>query len=229
MKIKAITLDLDDTLWPVWPVIRHAEETLHQWLEEKAPQAAKSTSIEKIRGIRNQVEKEYPEWQHDLGLYRLEAIRRILAQSGENEKLAPDAFAVYLNARQQVTLYDDALPALKRLYEAFPIVAITNGNADLQQIGINHYFKNIVTAKQIGAPKPDPRLFQQAQALLNLPAAEILHVGDDLNSDVLGALNVGMQAAWVQRTPEHKVTPAQAQQPQYIVQDLLVLCEQLGL
>ena len=36
-KIKAITLDLDDTLWPIWPTIERAEKALHDWLSEHAP------------------------------------------------------------------------------------------------------------------------------------------------------------------------------------------------
>ena len=39
-KVKAISLDLDDTLWPVWPTIERAEKALHQWLVEYAPMAA---------------------------------------------------------------------------------------------------------------------------------------------------------------------------------------------
>lgn len=229
MKIKAITLDLDDTLWPIDPVILHAEEVLHTWLEKNAPQAAKYTSVDEARQIRKQVEAEHPEWQHDLGLYRLEAIRRILKRSAEDESLALDAFHVYLNARQNVTLYTDALPALKRLSSRFPLVAITNGNADLKHMGLDHYFENIVTAKQMKASKPDPRLFQQAQKLLGLEPAHILHIGDDFHTDVTGALKVGMQAAWVQRAAQPVPAHLQAHQPQYIVEDLMMLCEQIGI
>ena len=39
-KIKAITLDLDDTLWPIWPVIERAETALSDWLTSRAPRAA---------------------------------------------------------------------------------------------------------------------------------------------------------------------------------------------
>ena len=38
--IKAITLDLDDTLWPVWPAIEKAEQALLDWLARHAPQTA---------------------------------------------------------------------------------------------------------------------------------------------------------------------------------------------
>ncbi|MEP6790835.1 MAG: HAD family hydrolase, partial [Ramlibacter sp.] len=39
-KIRAISFDLDDTLWPIWPTIERAEKTLHNWLAENAPMAA---------------------------------------------------------------------------------------------------------------------------------------------------------------------------------------------
>ena len=39
-RIQAITLDLDDTLWPIWPTIQRAEQALAAWLAERAPGAA---------------------------------------------------------------------------------------------------------------------------------------------------------------------------------------------
>ena len=53
-KIQAITLDLDDTLWPVWPTIQHAEQTLHDWLLVHAPQTATySQSADVKREVRS--------------------------------------------------------------------------------------------------------------------------------------------------------------------------------
>jgi len=38
--IKAISLDLDDTLWPIWPAIERAEKALEHWLNRQAPMTA---------------------------------------------------------------------------------------------------------------------------------------------------------------------------------------------
>ena len=39
-RVRALTLDLDDTLWPVWPIIDRAEQVLHDWLASNAPLTA---------------------------------------------------------------------------------------------------------------------------------------------------------------------------------------------
>ena len=44
-RISAISLDLDDTLWPVWPAIERAERVLHAWLVKEAPGILGTTSI----------------------------------------------------------------------------------------------------------------------------------------------------------------------------------------
>jgi putative hydrolase of the HAD superfamily len=71
-KIKAISLDLDDTLWPVWPTIGRAEETLAQWLAEKAPLTVPLCAIP---GYQRQIREEMPSLRPDLG-NDLSALRR---------------------------------------------------------------------------------------------------------------------------------------------------------
>jgi putative hydrolase of the HAD superfamily len=72
--------------------------------------------------------------------------------------------------------------------------------------------------------KPDVRIFQAAAQRLGLQPAQILHVGDDANLDVLGALNAGMQTAWVNRA-DHLWS--QPQQPHITVATMLELCDAL--
>lgn len=55
----------------------------------------------------------------------------------------------------------------------------------------------IIDSQVIGIEKPDPRPFQMALEALNEPAANVLHVGDSLHSDVVGALGVGMSAVHI--------------------------------
>ena len=92
-KIKAISLDLDDTLWPIWPVIERAEKALLNWLGEHAPMtAAMFASPAALREIReymaNVMLKNKPEMRHDLGAIRLESIRLALYRAKEDPLLA---------------------------------------------------------------------------------------------------------------------------------------------
>ena len=198
-EIAALTIDLDDTLWPVWPAIQGAEQQLHAWLSLHAPLFAQSHDVQGMRVLRDQVARERPEWGHDFTAIRLESLRRGLAGHGYSSELAEDAFEVFYTARHDVCFYSDVPLALERLSRRFPLLSLSNGNARLDRVGLERFFVGSVSAKQVGIGKPDIRIFNQACNVLNLPAAQVLHVGDDLDLDVAGALAAGLQAVWVRR------------------------------
>lgn len=62
--------------------------------------------------------------------------------------------------------------------------------------GIGRYFTVRIFSDEVGARKPDPRIFHAALAGLPVPAAEVAHVGDDPTADIAGARSVGMRAVW---------------------------------
>ena len=198
--IKAITLDLDDTLWPVWPAIEKAEAALDQWLGRHAPMTAAMLANPTARhDIREQIVRTRPELRHNLSAIRREAIRLALYRSRENPLLAEEAFEVFFAARHDVTLFDDAMLALEFLSARYPVVALSNGNADIARIGLTPYFRAAISAQEFGVGKPDPRIFHAAAGAVDVRPHNVLHVGDDAALDVLGALNAGMQTAWVNR------------------------------
>lgn len=225
-RVKAITLDLDDTLWPIWPTIERAERVLHAWLAEHAPMtAALFANPAALREIRNHVADQRPEFKHDLSAVRRESIRLALYRAGEDPLLAEPAFDTFFAARQQVDLFDDARPALEFLARRFPLVSLSNGNADLERVGIGRYFRAAVSAREFGIGKPDPRIFLAAAGAVDVQPEHVLHVGDDATLDVVGALNAGMQAAWLNRANHHW---PHEQQPDVTVRDLSQLCALLA-
>ena len=140
--IKAITLDLDDTLWPVWPAIEKAEKALEAWLGQRAPMtAAMFANAATWQEIREHVVRSRPDLQHNLSAIRHEAIRVALFRSGEDPLLADEGFNVFFDQRNRVVLFEDALPALEFLSKRYPVVALSNGNADIGRIGIKQYFQ----------------------------------------------------------------------------------------
>jgi FMN hydrolase / 5-amino-6-(5-phospho-D-ribitylamino)uracil phosphatase len=200
-KIKAITLDLDDTLWPIWPTIERAERALHDWLCEQAPMtAALFANPAALREIRGEMTASRPDLKHDMSALRRESIRLALYRAGEDPLMAEAAFEVFFAERQRVDLFEDALPALEFLAQRFPLVALSNGNADLQRVGLARFFRASVSAREFGVGKPDPRIFHAAAGAVDTQPENILHVGDDATPDALGALNAGMQAAWLNRS-----------------------------
>ena len=221
--IKAISLDLDDTLWPVWPAIERAEKALENWLGLHAPKSAVVFADPAARHeVRERVMRSRPELRYNLSAVRQEAIRQILVRCGEDPALAEPAFAVFFDERNRVDLFGDALQTLAFMSARFPVVALSYGNADIQRIGLAPYFQASISAQEFGVGKPDPRIFHAAAAAAGVQAHEVLHVGDDAEMDVLGGLNAGMQTVWVNRTG-HAWSHDMA--PHLTVESLTELCD----
>lgn len=197
--IRALTLDLDDTLWPIEPVVLRAEAELDAWLARHCPEVAAAWPIEAMRELRTRVHADNPQLAHDFTALRKLSLAHVFEPFGHGDELVERAFEVFYAARNRVELYPDAGPALQQLAGRFPIASLSNGNADLHRIGLGEYFVATVTARAVGVGKPHPRIFERAVACLGLPAAQVAHVGDDPLLDVQGAQRAGLVAVWLNR------------------------------
>ena len=99
-----------------------------------------------------------------------------------------------------VQLYPDVLPALQMLRRKYRLFALSNGNADLERIGLAEYFERHVTARAAGALKPDPRVFRHLLDACGVEREHIVHIGDDPEADIRGAQDAGVAAVWINRT-----------------------------
>ena len=199
-----LSFDLDDTLWPVGPVIAAAEQDLWKWLRERHPQTVRGHSLESLQAMRALTAERYPEHGHDLTFLRHRALKDLFeavdAKSRiEVDALADEALEVFFAARNRVEFYHDVRPSLQRLHARYRLFALSNGNADLHRCGIAHWFSGHVTARSAGAAKPDARIFARLLAQAGVEAHEVLHIGDDPVTDVVGAMQAGMQAVWLNR------------------------------
>lgn len=184
--------------------------------------AALFSSPSALREVRDQVALTRPELKSDLSSVRRESIRLALCRAGEDPLLAEPAFDAFFAERHRVTLFDDARPSLEFLSARLPLVSVSNGNADLELMGLARYFRASICARDFGVGKPDPRIFHAAAGALDLTPEDLLHVGDDATLDALGALNAGMQAAWINRADHLWPHEMQAQ---VTVTNLRELCE----
>jgi FMN hydrolase / 5-amino-6-(5-phospho-D-ribitylamino)uracil phosphatase len=198
--IKAISLDLDETLWPVWPAIARAEQALHQFLQTHAPRTAAAYTTESLRALRDEVLANTPDLKHDIARIRLTAIGIALERTNHDRALAAPAWDAFCDERQRVEFFPGALGALEWLAARYPVVSLTNGNADVARIGIGHHFRSAITAGDVGVAKPDAAIFQIACERLGCEPAQVLHVGDDALLDVVGAKRAGLAAVWINAT-----------------------------
>lgn len=225
MTIRAITLDLDDTLWPVWPTIERAEQALHDWLVASAPRTAQRYPIHAMRKLREAVLADRPDLDHDFTAQRRLTLQRALHASGEDVALAGPALELFNEHRNLVDLFPGVAAALERLAARFPVAALTNGTADIARIGIDQHFVFQLGAREHGVAKPDASIFLSACQRLGLAPGQVLHVGDDPELDVIGAQRAGLRSAWVNRHQDAWRAPAL--DPDFIVRDLDELADRL--
>lgn len=226
--IRAITLDLDDTLWPFAPIGARIEQVLDAWLRIHSPRTAERFPILEMRALREQVFESHPQLLHDMGALRRLTLERAFIESDADPALADAAYAVFYAERNRVECYPDAIDALARISAKLPIAALSNGNADLVAIGLDHHFAFQLGAREHGAAKPDPGIFLAACERLGCTPDEVLHVGDHTEMDVLGAARAGLRTAWVQRDDAHHPHwPHADVLPDLIVPDMTALADHL--
>ena len=226
MRIRALTVDLDDTLWPVAPALERADHAVDDYLRAHWPQVAQAWPIPAMRALRAQVAETHPELAHDFTAQRQLTMREAFARCGITAAPIDTLWEIYFAERNTVTLVPDSLPARARLAARWPLASLTNGNADIVRVGVQAHFRCAVAAREVGVGKPDPRIFHVAAQRLDVAANELLHVGDDPELDVLGARRAGLRTAWVNRGsaawPE-----ALGATPDITVRDLGELVQQL--
>jgi putative hydrolase of the HAD superfamily len=183
----------------VGPVIVRAEHRMLAFLAERYPRVLELHTLDSMRDARARMALEHPAMRHDFTWLRLECLRRHAREAGYPEAMAQEAFAVFYGARNEVTLYDDVLPALDRLHGRLRLFAISNGNADLAAIGLARFFEHALAAREAGMLKPDPRIFALLLQRAGLGPERALHVGDDAIADVEGARRAGITPVWVNR------------------------------
>ena len=200
--IKVITFDLDGTLWDLGPVIAEADRKLHEWFALHYPAISSAFSIYDMGKLRTKLLKRDPTLRHDVTELRKSSIRIAAERVGIDPTVAEEAFEVFSVYRNQVELFDDVLPVLKRLRNRYMLCSLTNGNADIVRVGLGDIFDHALTAADVGSAKPEPAMFMQACRLTGNTPEQMLHIGDEAATDILGANTVGFRTIWINRKNE---------------------------
>ena len=216
--IRTITLDLDDTLWAIHPVITRAERTLYEWLQQHYPRITAMFSADALTRMRNDIVNQHWDKSHDFTFLRRAVLGRIGEAAGYGQDYIDDAMDVFQAVRNDVDVFPEVRPTLQALGESYRIIAVTNGNASLERIGIRDLFDDVVSAANAGAAKPARKIFDVAVEAGGAAAHETLHVGDHPEIDVVGASEAGLRSVWVNRHGED--WPDHLQRPDGIVRDV---------
>lgn len=211
--IKAISFDLDDTLWHCAPAIQNAENALYEWHRRETPLVTVEHSRQSLAAYRMGIRARYPELAGDVTEMRLVGLRELLREFGYRESLAAQGFDVFYRARSEVQLYEGVIEMLEALGRRYKLAAITNGNADLGHIGIEQHFNQVHAANLVTPAKPAPAMFERCLQQFDLPAAALLHIGDNPVADVVGGHNAGVQTLWFNQLEQP--WPEQLPQPHF--------------
>ena len=198
--IRAISFDLDDTLYDNRPVIERAEQWMVAYMRDTYLQTAMYDRAWWHR-LKLRLQQEQPALVDDVSLCRRVLLQQGLMAGGmkkaEAKREAENVFAHFLEVRSQVAVPDITRRVLSALAKKYPLVVITNGNMLVERLGLEGQFQHVLKAGGGFRMKPAPDLFTDMARRLQLPPQQILHVGDDVLTDVAGAIHSGYRSAWL--------------------------------
>lgn len=198
--VAALTFDLDDTLYDNGPVITRTERESLSFVQQYHPNLSELQTPD-FQRLRQQLRLEEPDIYHDVTEWRRRAIERAMLEAGLSVEDAYVGAAAAMDHfsrwRSRIEVAQETHDTLAKLARKWPLVAVTNGNADPQLFGLGDYFTFVLRAGPHGRAKPYRDMYELAAQKLGVPHAQILHVGDDLTTDVAGAIRSGMQACWI--------------------------------
>ena len=142
-----------------------------------------------------------PDVQRD-GVAYADVLREVLRRLGDRLAFSPtdamlDAFA---ESAGDWAPFPDTVAALARLHERVDLAVVSNvDNAIFErtaaQLGVP--FKHVITAEDVGAYKPDRRMFDAARRAMD--GARVLHVAQSLYHDIAPAAALGLDTVWIRR------------------------------
>ncbi|MGE0622396.1 MAG: HAD-IA family hydrolase [Pseudomonadales bacterium] len=141
-----------------------------------------------------------PAVQAEGGSYR-SVLSRVLERFGKRLGFTPgeDDLAGFAASIEYWQPFADTVDALKRLSGDFDLIALSNIDDDLFAMSaraMGNPFKWLISAQQVGAYKPDPRMFQ---ALLDTAQGPVLHVAQSRFHDIVPATAAGLDTVWINR------------------------------
>lgn len=190
-RIEAITFDLDDTLYDNYDVIRRTDAETLKFMQGYHPALA-DIAPDAVRLMRAELLAQDAEIYHDVTEWRRQAVLLAMTRAGlshsEAEQGTKATMETFAQWRSRIYVPQENHDALAALAERWPLVAITNGNADPTAFGLSQYFQFTLRAGDHGRAKPYADMYKKTSMKLDIPLENILHVGDDLTTDVAGSV-----------------------------------------
>jgi putative hydrolase of the HAD superfamily len=199
MNIKHIFFDLDHTLWDFET---NSNKTFSYIFERNNLQVNFNDFMEVYQPINFRYWKLFREdkvSKADLRYGRLREAFDAIGFDTDDEMIhvLSEEYITYLADHN--ALFENALHVLDYLKPQYSMHIITNGfeevqHRKLQNSNLLPFFDQVITSEKVGVKKPNPAIFEYAMELTGAGAHESVMIGDNFEADILGAINVGMQA-----------------------------------
>lgn len=212
MDIKAVAFDLDGTLYDRYSTLRSIAYLLHRELRDWFPQDLSAKELG----------RQLVKFDHRYNYFGgWPAVAQRLKNAGvllpqvENSRMDVEVATRIGRAAVPYPFTLDMLASLR--HKGYRLALLTNGNSRLQRgklrhLGLEDAFDCVLVSGEVGADKPDPKIFQLCAQALGLEPGQMAYVGDNPMADVQGAYNAGCIPIWVRTSvgwgfPEVKRTP----------------------
>ncbi len=221
---KDIFFDLDHT---IWDFDRNAQETLHDLyykygFDKLTGQQNSDVFINTYTYNNHRLWDEYHHGRIDKATLRKARFEDTFEQLGLSPQLFPWAFEdEYLAiCPTKTNLFPNAHETLRYLQSKYNLHLISNGFKEacekkLAHSNLSNYFQTIVISENVGVNKPNPQIFHYAISNSSSVIDTSIMIGDNLDADIRGAQNVGIDAIFFNAIGAEK--PADVR---YMIRDL---------
>lgn len=124
----------------------------------------------------------------------------ILSLSAEGQVQMAKEMAGYVDAETKSVLRESR-KVLSSLSARYPLVLVSNFYGNIQTVlkdaDIDQYFSKIIESAVVGVRKPNPAIFALGVCALDLPASQVLVVGDSYDKDIVPAHALGCHTVWI--------------------------------
>lgn len=153
----------------------------------------------------------------------------ILSLSTEEQTLLAKDMAEYVDVETKDVLRESK-EVLESLSARYPMVLVSNFYGNIQTVlkdaGIDRYFSKVIESAVVGVRKPNPAIFALGVCALDLPASQVLVVGDSYDKDIAPAHALGCHTLWIKGL-QWEEKPYDEQLPDAIITQLLEMEEYL--
>ncbi|QQR95045.1 MAG: noncanonical pyrimidine nucleotidase, YjjG family [Bacteroidota bacterium] len=200
-----LIFDLDHTLWDTnVNAAQSLSEMYHQYSLEQYGIISEQDFIQKYVDINNRMWTEYSLGRIKKSYLRAGRFELTLKYFGiVNPELVEKLSDFFVqNTPGKKELIPFAKDLLNHVHGKYQLAIITNGFSEAQHTklrssSIDHFFSKIIISEEIGYHKPDPRIFLQTAELLQTPIKDCLMIGDNIETDIAGAIASGMDCAYL--------------------------------